>query len=293
MLKRYFKIAPYLEIFADDTELDVIPEDEDDFVDVEDARRYSFLNCVPTAEEKNQLQLVFKDLQEIETSTKLLQKESFHMGEVRDVFVEFPNYDETLLLEIRFFFHCGLIIFSDGDEALVGTTVFDELIETFPALETNIGPTALIVVSTDFETAIVKVINKNEAQLTPGEKAAIECFKITGPAQDNPVATAGLTLTERIANRKKVRVVLASSYINLEWIPPTSDVVERFFSKAKLTLTDLRKGMNPSTLESVLFLKVHMQLWSTSAYVTRAMNALPTALPNAPILIDSDQDSDF
>ena len=42
--------------------------------------------------------------------------------------------------------------------------VFDELIETFPALETNIGPTALIVVSTDFETAIVKVINKNEAQ---------------------------------------------------------------------------------------------------------------------------------
>ena len=124
--------------------------------------------------------------------------------------------------------------------------------------------------------------------------AAIECFKITGPsAQDNPVATASLTLTERIANRKKVRVVLASSYINLEWIPPTSDVVERFFSKAKLTLTDLRKGMNPSILESILFLKVHMQLWSTTAYVTRAMKALTTALPIAPISIDSDQDSDF
>jgi hypothetical protein len=31
---------------------------------------------------------------------------------------------KLFLLEIRFFFHCGLVIFSDGDEALVGTTSF-------------------------------------------------------------------------------------------------------------------------------------------------------------------------
>ena len=57
----------------------------------------------------------------------------------------------------------------------------------------------------------------------------------------------------------------------LTWICPTSDIVERFFSKAKLVLTDLRKSMLPVTLESILFLKVHMEVWANTSFVSKAL----------------------
>ena len=42
---------------------------------------------------------------------------------------------------------------------------------------------------------------------------------------------------------KKRKISAESKYIDLTWIPPTSNIVERLFSAARLVLTDYRKSM--------------------------------------------------
>ena len=50
-------------------------------------------------------------------------------------------------------------------------------------------------------------------------------------------------------------------YLNLNFVPPTSNVVERLFSNARLVLTDYRKSLTPYTFECVMFLKINRNFW--------------------------------
>ncbi|EGZ06100.1 hypothetical protein PHYSODRAFT_532032 [Phytophthora sojae] len=54
-----------------------------------------------------------------------------------------------------------------------------------------------------------------------------------------------------------------ASYVDVSYIPPTSNVCERFFSSAKLVYSDLRKKMDYETLEDVMMLKYNDALWNT------------------------------
>ncbi|EGZ29118.1 hypothetical protein PHYSODRAFT_375103, partial [Phytophthora sojae] len=53
-----------------------------------------------------------------------------------------------------------------------------------------------------------------------------------------------------------------ASYVDVSYIPPTSNVCERFFSSAKLVYSDLRKKMDYETLEDVMMLKYNGALWN-------------------------------
>ena len=52
--------------------------------------------------------------------------------------------------------------------------------------------------------------------------------------------------------------------MNIDWIPTTSNIVERLFSRAKLYLTSLRASMEPRTLEAMLYLHCNQDLWDQS-----------------------------
>ena len=47
----------------------------------------------------------------------------------------------------------------------------------------------------------------------------------------------------------------------MEWIPGTSNICERLFSRAKLNLGDMRHRLAPMHLESQLFLYVNKPYW--------------------------------
>ena len=47
-------------------------------------------------------------------------------------------------------------------------------------------------------------------------------------------------------------------------VAPTSNIVERLFSRAKLVMTDQRKIMAPYRLELFLFLRCNKILWSAA-----------------------------
>ena len=60
----------------------------------------------------------------------------------------------------------------------------------------------------------------------------------------------------------------SSEYVNLKWIPPTSNICERLFSASRQVisylrqvLTDYRKSMSPYTFECIMFLKMNRKYW--------------------------------
>ncbi|KAG6949320.1 hypothetical protein JG688_00014672 [Phytophthora aleatoria] len=50
--------------------------------------------------------------------------------------------------------------------------------------------------------------------------------------------------------------------MDVGFIPPTSNECERFFSAAKLVLTDLRKSMEPERLEAVMSLSINRDVYA-------------------------------
>ena len=48
----------------------------------------------------------------------------------------------------------------------------------------------------------------------------------------------------------------------IDLLPPTSNVVERFFLTAKFVLNSLRQGLLSDNVEAILFLKMNATYWS-------------------------------
>jgi len=69
-----------------------------------------------------------------------------------------------------------------------------------------------------------------------------------------------LFLREGNIPREKKRKI-SDEYIDLGFIVPTSNCVERFFSVAKYVYSPNRQSLLPMNLEAVLFLKVNKALW--------------------------------
>ena len=110
-------------------------------------------------------------------------------------------------------------------------------------------------------------------ELTIREKAAVAIFKI-------PTATAAVPATEpaspevsffqraqKQGEEKKRRRIEKSIYRSTEHVSATSNICERLFSAAKLIMTDLRKNMDPDTLNMILFLKANKNLWAEKVII--------------------------
>ncbi|KAG4240653.1 hypothetical protein PC116_g11379 [Phytophthora cactorum] len=65
-------------------------------------------------------------------------------------------------------------------------------------------------------------------------------------------STLELSLVQQAFKKRKTSK--RSLYNDVAFIPPTSNECERFFSAVKLVYTDLRKRLDASTLEMLMFL---------------------------------------
>ncbi|KAG6944817.1 hypothetical protein JG688_00016899 [Phytophthora aleatoria] len=105
--------------------------------------------------------------------------------------------------------------------------LFDQVTKQYPALEPRLSTTATIV---------------NNPNLEHG----LECLIV------------------RVALKKR-KVMKRSHYVNVAYIPPTSNECERFFSHAKLVLSNLRKRMSLAMPEMTMCLHYNRDLWDLSA----------------------------
>ena len=95
---------------------------------------------------------------------------------------------------------------------------------------------ARIVDNIPFDCGVVKIINKDVISMTQEEKNACHQLRKNQGAPRQDVLAAGLPASPpsfvKIAiGAKRTRLDELEEYENCEWIPPTSNMVERLFSR--------------------------------------------------------------
>ncbi|RLN96633.1 hypothetical protein BBJ28_00025369 [Nothophytophthora sp. Chile5] len=86
---------------------------------------------------------------------------------------------------------------------------------------------------------------------------------------------SNLTLSDAFKHRK---VTKRAGYMDVLFVPPTSNECKRFFSSVKLVYSDLHKSMDIATLEKVMFLRYNADFWDvyTVERVRSAMSSRNT-----------------
>lgn len=148
--------------------------------------------------------------------------------------------------------------------------LFDALVERYPAMAHYLAKDADIVHDAKFEGAAVKVLNGDLGSLTRMEKVALGMFKrpthqpelVDGHVLDlDPKGYAAKVIQDK---RQRLCEPVDNPYMDLRFILPTSNIVERVFSKAKLVYSDRRQRLMPVTFEAIMFLAVNRHLWDAS-----------------------------
>jgi hypothetical protein len=128
-------------------------------------------------------------------------------------------------------------------------------------MKSHLDKSASIVHSPHFENAIVKIQSGNE-NLTTAEKEAVAIFKLGAADTEELDEEEGKeeSYTESLLRRAAQAKVNKSSYRSVAHVCPTSVIVERLFSRAKLVMTPHRRHMDPSTLEMLLLLRTNKDM---------------------------------
>ena len=158
---------------------------------------------------------------------------------------------------------CTLKLQEENITLKTSRDLFDRLITDYPAMSHHLAVDANIVHTKEFDSAVLKVLNNKESELSELEKTVISDLE---NIDADPVILENnneqLSYAELALRDAREQPQTTSNYIDLNFLPTTSILVERLFSAAKFVLTDCRKSMYPVHFEASLFLKVNRELWS-------------------------------
>ena len=131
-------------------------------------------------------------------------------------------------------------------------TLFDNLIRKHPSCVKHLSPISDIVHSKYFENGIVKIQSMKEDTLTSSEMHAVSTFLKDDDDDDN---LQGRTMSFLEKTREETKLgkrhrgsLQVSNFMTVAHVIPTSNRVERMFSRCKLIMNDLRASMHPRTL---------------------------------------------
>jgi len=135
--------------------------------------------------------------------------------------------------------------------------LFDLVCQRYPQLKTRLSATTAIVNNVALEMGIVKIQRKES--LAAAERHACADFRRVDREAVEATPSSELSLVQQAF--KKRRTAKRSMYDNVAYIPPTSNECERFFSAVKLVYSDLRKRLDPSTLEMIMLIMYNRDMW--------------------------------
>ena len=153
----------------------------------------------------------------------------------------------------------------DGISLLSARILFDSLILSYPEMESYLKADAEIVYSPDFERAAVKYLNgeflSNFDENCLGKCAdSVEIIsQSTLNDNNNSLQEVNLSFAERALKKPKLSNENKNDgdkFKPLKVLPPTSNMVERFFSEAKLILSFFTSIFNADQLGIVTFFKI-------------------------------------
>ncbi|KAG6953085.1 hypothetical protein JG688_00012982 [Phytophthora aleatoria] len=152
------------------------------------------------------------------------------------------------LLETLFNFQEASKALQDPTLTLVGVRrAFDWIVRQYPSIKERLASDAAVVNYPVLETGMTKTITSG--RLTTREQEACKGFKCAAAAPP----TENVTRSFLRPVFQKVTPV-RTKYMQVAWVPPTSNECERFFSQAMMVYTDMRESMDVYTLEVLMFL---------------------------------------
>ncbi len=131
-----------------------------------------------------------------------------------------------------------------------------------PTTASRLSPTSQIVKDPDFESGIVKILDGEISKLTNEEIQATEKLRFQSLSATSNECDDGLSLADRAMNKRKVSVPTNSSYMDIRFLLPTSNICEHLFSIAGYSLTDRSKAISPLNFGQQLFLQANKALWT-------------------------------
>ena len=154
---------------------------------------------------------------------------------------------------------------ANGTDMADTRLLFDKTLEKYPTMTRYLSTNADIILSRNFESAIVKIQDQKEALLSAEEKFSVTALKKDD--RDNTVEEAteesrdfaGFVLKKK--KMERTETVFRSTYIDTRFLLPTSNILERFFSLAKYGYSNYRQALLPVNLEMQMFLKVNKNMW--------------------------------
>ncbi|KAG6969241.1 hypothetical protein JG687_00003349 [Phytophthora cactorum] len=140
----------------------------------------------------------------------------------------------------------------------------DDIMELLPAPAANKRLLVLYQELRDIES-VSKALQGNADRLTRAEKAVLPPFAATAPADAREsLEEQQDSFVERLRKRRRLYEERVE-YEQLKSIPPTSNVVERFFCVSRVTFGHQRHGLLPRTLEILLFLREYGRQFAVDA----------------------------
>ncbi|RHZ39684.1 hypothetical protein DYB31_014553 [Aphanomyces astaci] len=145
--------------------------------------------------------------------------------------------------------------------------LMDVLCDKFPSMSHHLGMEAEIVKNPLFESAVVRVLDGHIGDLTDEERISLRRFEVatvTGSTDIDTGSSECLAMDILRVKRAKVAAHVVMGYEDLRCVLPTSNIVERMFSKAKLVFAPLRQRMTPESLEITMFLGANRAYWNVT-----------------------------
>ncbi|GMF11141.1 unnamed protein product [Phytophthora lilii] len=153
--------------------------------------------------------------------------------------------------------------------------LFDHVMKHYPGTEAQLATTASLVKFLEFENGIVKVLASKERSLTRAERTAVSKLLKSGTSpseevrQETPIPKKRSFAEAALAEENETA---PQNQVDLRWIPPTSNDVERLFSRAGVVYSRIRRSLNPMALETVMFLQYNRSLWDASCVAQAVEN---------------------
>ena len=259
----------------------------------------SVLELIPTAAENLELHSLLEDLKVFESVSQALQRDGqgsksmVSMEGVRalldglvDKFAQKDQVSLSLTLSLILSMILSLIL------SIILSLILSMTLSLIQVIGSHIKPGSDVVHSPDFENGIVKIQGFAENTLTDAEKRAVKIFLIEGE-QIEEEDTQDLGFADQLlastSSRKKAKT---SAYRDTRHVHPTTNLLERLFSRCKLNMTALRKKMDPDSLDMLMFLKANKELWPDAKSVQHLLDSL-TPGDWANTLVEDEEEEAF
>lgn len=154
-------------------------------------------------------------------------------------------------------------------------SMFNEMTALFPiALIHHFNYVNSLSKCPNFDRGVVKLIQNPTLTNLEIYSERNACSGLLNPDFNNQSSnsTDHMSVLERIKRQKLITIdkndtkIIDSTeqtmYINAGFIPATSCMVERLFSKSRVIFSEQRKAMLPRTLETIIYLKENSDLWT-------------------------------